>query len=208
MLQPGISDFKNNNKFQLLAELGHKDLISFLNEYYWKRNSCVTILHYLISLAALIVWLGAGFQQKYSFDEWLTRFGFGVLSFFVLLPIHELIHGLVYKIAGAKDIRFGASLRQAYAYAIAHNFVANGPVFAWVAITPFIVINSILVLGTILLPQYAFYLTGVLLLHIAGTSGDCAMLNYLWVNRHQAIFTYDDATENKTYFYAHVEILN
>lgn len=206
MLQPGISDLKNDNKFQLLIELGHKDLIPFVNEYYWKRKSWVTILHYIISLTILIVWLGVGFQQKYSFDEWFTRFGFAVLSFFVLLPIHELIHGLVYKVAGAKDVRFGASLRQAYAYAIAHHFVANGPVFAWVAITPFMVINSILVLGAILLPQHAFYLTGVLLLHTSGTSGDFAMLNYLWVNRQQAIFTYDDAAENKTYFYSHGKI--
>ena len=49
------------------------------------------------------------------------------------------------------------------------------------------------------------YLIGVLLLHIAGTNGDFAKLNYLWLNRHQEIFTFDDATENKTYFYAYVE---
>lgn len=204
MLQSSGSDLRNNNQFQLLVELGHKDLIPFVNEYYWKRKSWVTIFHYLISLAILIVWFWAGFQEKYSFDEWLSRFGFAVISFFVLLPIHELLHGLVYKITGAKDIRFGASLRQAYAYAIAHNFVANRLVFTWVAITPFLVINSILVLGVILLQQYAFYLIGVLLLHTAGTSGDFAMLNYLWLNRHQDIYTFDDAVENKSYFYARI----
>lgn len=206
MLQPGVSDLRNNNQFQLLVELGHKNLIPFVNEYYWKRKSRVTILHYVISLATVVVWFWAGFQQKYSFDEWLSRFGFAVISFFVLLPIHELIHGLVYKIAGAKNIRFNVSLRQLYAYAIAHNFVANGLVFAWVAISPFIVINSILVLGAILLPQYAFYLVAVLLLHIAGTSGDFSMLNYLWLNQHQEIFTFDDAVEHKTYFFSCVEV--
>ncbi len=125
-----------------------------------------------------------------------------MISFFVLVPIHELIHGFVYKIAGAKDIRFGVSLQQGYAYAIAHNFVAHRLVFAWVAISPFIVINSILVLGAIILPQYAFYLIGVLLLHIAGTAGDFSMLNYLWFQRHQEVFTFDDAVEHKTYFYS------
>jgi hypothetical protein len=208
MIQPSVLELKNTNQFQLLIELQHKDLIPFVNEYYWKRKSWVTILHYLISLATLVVWFWLGFQQKYSFDEWLSRFGFAVLSFFVLLPIHEVIHGLVYKTAGAKDVRFNASLRQAYAYAIAHNFVANRLVFTWVAITPFIVINSILVLGAIILPQYVFYLSGVLLLHTAGTSGDFSMLNYLWLNRYQEIFTFDDAVETKTYFYSHVETRN
>jgi len=206
--QPSVSDLRNTDQFQLLLELGHKDLIPFVNEHYWKRKSWVTILHYLFSFTILVIWFWIGFQERYSFDEWFSRFGFAVLSFFVLLPIHELIHALVYKIAGAKDIRFGASLRQAYAYAIAHYFVANRLVFTWVAIAPFIVINSILVLGAIFLQQHAFYLIGVLLLHTAGTSGDFAMLNYLWVNRHQEIYTFDDAVENKTYFYSHVESQN
>lgn len=208
MFQPSVSDLKNDTKFQLLMELGHKDLIPFVNEYYWKRKSWVTILHYLISLVILIVWFRAGFQSKYSFDAWFSRFGFAVLTFFALLPIHELVHAFVYKIAGAEDVRFGASLRQAYAYAIAHNFVANKFVFTWVAIAPFIVINSALVLGAVFLPQYAFYLIGVLLLHTSGTSGDFAMLNYLWLNRHQRLFTFDDAGEKRTYFYADVEIRN
>jgi hypothetical protein len=165
----------------------------------------VVILHYLFSSAILVVWFWIGFQQSYSFDEWFSRFSITVLSFFALLPIHELIHAVFYKIAGAQDVRFGASLRQVYAYAIAHHFVANRLVFTWVAIAPFIVINSILVLGAIFLQQNAFYLIGVLFLHTAGTSGDFAMLNYLWVHRHQVIYTFDDAVENKTYFYSQVE---
>jgi hypothetical protein len=46
-----------------------------------------------------------GFQQHYSIDEWFTKFGYAVLTFFVLVPIHECIHGLVYSVVGAKDIR-------------------------------------------------------------------------------------------------------
>jgi hypothetical protein len=57
--------------------------------------------------------------------------------------------------AGAKDVRLNASLRQGYAYAIIHDFVADSLVFTWVAITPFLVIITLLVLGTVFLPALA-----------------------------------------------------
>jgi hypothetical protein len=200
-----IADLKDRSQFQLLLELDHQDLAPFIADYYSRDTSWITVIHHLVSFAILCAWFYTGYQGGYSLGEWIAKAGAILLTFAVLLLVHEWIHGAVYKAAGAEDVRYHVSLRQFYAYAIAPNFVANRLVFTWVAIAPFVVISTVLMLAVALCVPYRFYLLGVLLLHTAATSGDCAMLNYLWLNRRQDIYTFDDATEKRSYFYARVE---
>lgn len=202
MTTPEISDLQQDAQFQLLAELGHDNIMPFVSEHYWQKKTWVTWLHYLFSLAILAVWVIIGLQDKLSFDAWFTQFGYAVLAFVVLLPVHELIHGVVYQAFGARDVRYGMSLRNFYAYAIAHRFVANQRIFSWVALAPFMVINGLLILAILFFPTISFFLLGVLLLHTAGTSGDWALINFLWLNRQRQVYTFDDAHEKKSYFYA------
>lgn len=204
MNSPDVVDLTHSAEFELLTELGHTDLAPFVAEYYWRRKSWVTLLHYAFSAAVLGTWIFVGLQERYSVDEWLSRFGAAVLAFIVLVPIHEFIHGAVYRANGAKDVRFSGSLRQFYAYAVAHNFVADRVVFAWVALAPFVIITAALALAAALIEPLRFLLLGALLLHTAGTSGDFAMLNYLWMNRRREVYTFDDAAERKSYFYAQI----
>lgn len=204
MNPPSIDELRDEKQFRLLAGLGHKDLIPFVSEYYRRNLTWVTALHYAFSVALLSIAIAIGVIDGYSLDAWLSRFGAGVLSFLVLLPIHEAIHGIVYKLAGARDVRYGVSLRQFYAYAIAHRFVASRRVFVWVAAMPFLVINTALVVAAILVEPYRFYLVSVLLFHTAGTSGDFAFLNYLWIHRREEFYTYDDADEKASYLFARV----
>lgn len=115
MNPPSIDDLRDETRFRLLARLGHKDLIPFVGAYYRRNLTWVTLLHYTLSVALLAIAIAIGVRGGYTLDDWLSRFGAGVLSFFVLLPIHEAIHGLVYKLAGARDVRYGVSLLQFYA---------------------------------------------------------------------------------------------
>jgi hypothetical protein len=134
----------------------------------------------------------------------MTTFGNAVLCFIVLLPLHEGIHGAVYQICGAQDVRFGGSLKQFYAYAVAHKFVVGQRAFAWVAVTPFLIINALLVAAAVMFPAHSFFLIAVLLFHTAGTSGDFAMLNFLWRHRRDEVYTYDDADEHRSFFYKRI----
>ena len=61
---------------------------------------------------------------------------------------------------------------------------------------------TILLVGAAAAGVWPFFMLGVALVHTAGTSGDFAMLNYLWLTRHQAVYTYDDADTHTSYFYA------
>lgn len=197
-----VADLQDSEQFDRLTTLGHTEIAAFAKEYYWLRRSWITWAHYALSIVILAALLRVGFVEHLGFDAWMTRFGNAVLSFIVLLPLHEWLHGVAYRLHGARDIRYGVNLRKLYAYAVAHNFVIGRRGFAWVAITPFLVITAGLVVATVIFDAHRFFLAGVLLLHTAGTSGDFAMLNYLWLHSHREVYTYDDADSHTSYFYA------
>jgi hypothetical protein len=196
------ADLKNGAQYELLVDLGHKDLAPFVTHYYLRQRSVVTWTHYLLSLALLVLWFAARSRGQYSSGEWRAAVGYAAVGFVALFPVHELLHAAIYWLAGARDLRFGVSLRGLYVYAIAHNFVANRRVFTWAALSPFIVINTLLVLAIVALPGARLVLLGVLLMHTAGSSGDWAFLNYCWLHRGRDLYTLDDAVEERTYVYA------
>ena len=47
----------------------------------------------------------------------------------LLVPVHEGSHLIPFLLAGARDIRFGADLRQGIIYVTAHRFVADKRLF-------------------------------------------------------------------------------
>lgn len=195
------SSIQSNPAATLIADVAHDDLAALVNTYYWQKQSWVVWLHYAFSLAILAVIARVALLNNYGVDDWLTGFGLAVIGFVVLIPIHEALHGLVYKLLGAQDVRFKVALRQFMAYAIAHNFAANARQFFWVAVTPFVVINAALILAAVLLPPFSFYFWCTLLIHTSGTSGDWALLNLMWLNRGRPFYTWDDADAHRSYFY-------
>lgn len=199
-----ITNLKNESKYTLLINLNHSDIPSFAQKYYLKEISVIKILHYIFSAILFLLLIFSGFKGGNSFLESLNKFSNAVLIFFVLIPFHEYLHGIAYKFFGAKDVRFRFSIKKLYAYAVAHNFIAGNKEFIVVAVTPFVVLNSLLTILMIIFPQHSFLFISILLVHTAGTSGDFAFLNYYWINRSKKILTYDD--ENKvSYFYEEAE---
>lgn len=202
--RPSVSDLQDNPAFTRLVEIGHNDLIPFVQQYYFRLNP-VTILHYAVSLASLAAWI-LSVSQADRLGLFFTSLGLGILAFLPVLPLHEAIHGLVYWLLGARDIRFGFSLRKLYIYAVAHEFVTQRDEFIILALAPFALINAALLgLAVISSPLRPFALA-LLLSHISGTSGDFALLSYLWEQRGQKLYTYDDADHQVSYFYAHQPI--
>lgn len=200
MIDPAA--IQTDSAYRLLAELEHQNLAPFINRYYWRQRSWITYLHYALSLACIGGWVILGLRTGLSGDGWLSSFGWAVLAFVVLVPIHEAIHGVIYKLLGANDVRFGGSWRRLYAYATAHLFVVRADRFVWVALGPFVIINGLLLLLMVVLPDLRVWLAAVLLFHTAGTSGDWALINYLWLERGHEVYTFDDVVAQKTFFYA------
>jgi hypothetical protein len=49
-------------------------------------------------------------------DSFLIQMGAGVLALFLLLPVHEFIHGLAFRGVGAPSIGYGYSLKSMMVY--------------------------------------------------------------------------------------------
>ncbi len=196
------ADLRDNPGYTLLAELKHDDLGEFTHAYYWQKRSWVIWAHYAFSLGVLAAIARVALVSRFGVEDWLTGFGLGVVGFVLLFPIHEGLHGLAYKLLGAREVRFAFSLRQLYAYARAHRFVADARRYALIAPAPFVVINAALIAAAFAFEPFRFHLLCTLLIHTASTSGDFALLNFLWLNRARGVVACDDADERKSYFYA------
>jgi hypothetical protein len=202
MTTPTVTQLTTDPQYEQLAEIGHKTMMPFLLEYYLRRLSLLLVLHYAITLAVFVGWVWVSVQSPAGLGGSLGGLGLALLAFLVIVPLHELIHGLAYRATGATDVRYGMSVREATAYAVAHNFVADWRAFTFVAVAPFVVITTALLLAILVWPAQHLFLFTVLLLHTTATLGDCALLNYFWVNRRRTLYTYDDADKKLSYIYA------
>lgn len=185
----------------LLDAMPHAALVEFAAEYFFRQTSWIVWLHHATSIATLAVLIAAATGAGLRTFAW--QFALAFVAFPpIIIPLHELLHALAYRLSGARDIRWSYILRYLAVYVLAHRFVASRGVFVFVALAPTVVINAMLIAAAIAWPSWSVFFLTSLLLHIAGTSGDWAMLNYYWLHRDRVIYTYDDADTGMSYFYA------
>jgi hypothetical protein len=184
--------------YVLLGAMTHVTLAEFVVEWFLRRGSWVTRAHHALSLLTLL----AAIFVADSFTAAFIAFGiaFGLL-FVVILPLHEALHAIAYRMVGARDIRWDYSARMMAVWVIAHRFVADTRAFVFVALAPFVVINALLVAAALLFPKYALLALFLLLWHLHGCAGDWSLLNFVWSHRERGFWTYDDAEAGRSYFY-------
>ena len=120
----------------------------------------------------------------------------------LLVPLHEGLHLLPFRLAGARDIRLGSDLKQGIIYITAHRFVADRRLFSVVALAPFIVISAGLITAIILCPVWwQWVLSLALFAHTTMCAGDAAMITYTNSFKETTVFTWDDADLLEAYFY-------
>jgi hypothetical protein len=122
----------------------------------------------------------------------------------LLIPIHELLHALVYKVAGAPSLKFGFKPEKFLFYVSADNYVIEKKWFLPVAFTPFLIISGILILLN-LLSSYplAWSFAVCLFVHTTMCIGDFALAGFFTQFTGKEVYTYDDVENSKTYFYVH-----
>lgn len=138
-------------------------------------------------------------------DSFLWQAGAGVLALFLILPIHEFIHGLTFKRIGAPKVGYGYSLKSMMVYAYCQKFPTTMREVAFVAVMPFVLITIALIIAWSVWPMYSVFWVMLLLLHTSGCIGDFVLINYYFKNRHRIVYTYDDIDdEQMTYFFEEV----
>jgi len=123
-----------------------------------------------------------------------------------LVPVHEGLHLIPFVMAGARDIRFGADLRQGIIYVTAHRFLAGRRLFSIVAFTPFILVTlTFLTMILFTTPWWKWVLSMTLFVHTTMCAGDAALIGFMSRFGERKVFTWDDADKKEAYVYASAE---
>jgi len=194
-----------NNGYDLLDSLGHKELIPFVKAYLKKRTfaSLFYTFSNVIIVGVIVFWFWKNYRTaNFNLGDGITYFSYGLAIAFGLIPIHEYIHVLAYKSQGADKTSYDANLKKFYFMAIADMFVANRKEFQIVALAPFVVISTTLIIMLFFASQlWSFTILGILLTHTAFSSGDFGLLSYFDYHKDKDIVTYDDKENRISYFY-------
>jgi hypothetical protein len=193
------------NNYQLADSMNHSELIPFVKEYISKGNwSSSAYYTAMIVPLLLLLFFSIRFHIKLhlGIGTAIVCFLIGVGISYALIPLHELIHVIAYKLVGARNTSYAMNIRKFYFLAIADKFVANKKEFRFVALAPFTLINSCLVIGLIFTsPFWTLVLLTILMVHSVFCSGDFALLSYFEFNKQKTVVTYDDKENKVSYFY-------
>jgi len=191
--------------YTLLATLNHKELVPFLKPYLFKWNRYAVLYHIITFLLCFVITIVLGYRVgRYGFNfdmvaHFLYGFGFALL----VLPLHELLHGIAYKMVGAPKVSYGGDIKKFVFFAVADNFVVSYREFRFVALAPFVVITSIAIGMCFVLPiSWAYTMLGVILVHSMFCGGDFGLLSFFREHRQQEVITYDDVANKVSYFYS------
>jgi hypothetical protein len=199
-----VEDLEEQKKFRLLLTIPYTELIQFVFDYL-KKKSLLKFFFWLICLfflsAAIIMRVKIAGIFPISSILLHSSIGFIFLPL-ICIPVHESLHIIPYFLSGAKNIRVGMDLKQYLFYVSAHRYVAAPLQFRIVALTPFLVISSGLIILVILLPGlWKWSLSAFLFVHTTMCAGDFALLNLYFVNKDKKIYTWDDLDKKEAYFY-------
>ena len=204
---PTVEELNDQGKFEKIAEIEHARIKEFVFEQI--RNGRMILPVYMV-YQVIMVLAGTFFVTrsvvliiKGSPIEFYWTAGAFILSFSLLVAIHELLHGFALLITGARKISFGANLRNFMFFAEADLHVMNRRQFRLVALTPFVVVKTLSVLGLIYFyAQPAGYLFIVTMcLHSLFCAGDIGLLSFFENQSRGKVYTYDSKKEDKTFYF-------
>ncbi len=191
--------------YVLLDQLDHRELVPFVRTYLNKKTKS-SIFFYLCNLLLagctgyLLVAGAPGSTER--FGTRFSHFSYGLAFSLLLVPVHEYIHLLAYKLNGAARTSLDAHLKKFYFMALADQFVASKREFQCIALAPFVVITLLLTaLLCMIQPDWMITVMATLLLHTAMCSGDFGLLSYMECQQDKQPVTYDDVAAKISYFY-------
>ncbi len=189
------------NGYILHEQLKHDQLMAFVGRYFFKKNP-VMYFYWIFNIVIVLGGFVLLYQSPDKIGPAMSKFCQGIAAFFLLIPIHELIHGIGYRIAGAEKVTYKAVWKQLVFYAMADRFVARGTPFIVLALAPFVILNALcIVLFFTLPPLWNWLAFGALVMHTAGCSGDFALVSYFYTHRKADPVTWDDVAAQESFFY-------
>lgn len=204
--KPDTSDLNDPDKYQLLKKLDHSEVVHFVIGQLKKFRWPILIFYgfNLILLLSIITYsANYFFNPIFSTGNYFIYLFIGILSgMFLVIPFHEGLHGLAYRLAGAKRVKYGMDLKQMLFYASAPGFVTGKKEFIFIAFLPFFFINTVFVLGSLFgNPPFQWASLVALFVHSTLCIGDFAMVNFFAAYPGYELYTYDEDKTKTSYFY-------
>lgn len=205
---PDADKMRSDSGFRMVYELGFDEMIPFVFSQIRKKGIMSWL--YFASVAGLMVFVAFQVIEALSGNVlsgrqviWQSIAGIFSGSFLVI-PVHELIHGMAYRMLGARKIIFGADLQQFIFYVTADRYPVSGKSIVFLAMLPFVLINLATFLVVFMLfPSHTVFAGVLLLSHNIMCIGDFAISNYV-VRSPRALYSFDIPEEKKSYFYEKV----
>lgn len=127
----------------------------------------------------------------------------GLFGMVVLIIPHELLHGLGFRIVGARRLRYGANWRMLVFHASAPGYIMSKGAMTLVALLPMIVLNTCLTFSMIFAEEWFWWVFyGALLMHTQGCLGDMAMVNFFVRQPRGSDWITVDSEETTDFFFA------
>jgi hypothetical protein len=203
--RPTIEELEDGSSYEKVLTLPYGDIAPFIIGRLKSFNlSMMTVWIVLAMTTFLTVWFWPGVRYTPDNHSIIIGLAAGLVAVPVLLiPVHEGLHLIPFRLSGARDIRYGADLRQGIIYVTAHRFVADLRLFSIVAFTPFVIITAGIGAAIIFCtPWWQWVLSLALFTHTTMCAGDTALIGFMRGFRHRNMYTWDDADRKEAYFYA------
>lgn len=194
--KPDAETLQESPAYRKVMELEFDEMIPFVLSNIRKRG-LIPFLYMMINVAFLLfIFISAIWSfrtDQLSLGGIFLQLIAGVVAGSILLILpHELLHGLAYRILGARKIRFGMDLQQFIFYVTADRFPISKSELAFLALTPFVLINAMIIAVTaIWAPQFTLFFTALLLSHNVMCIGDFAMISYACSYKRE-LYNFDD----------------
>ncbi len=205
---PTIQELHDPDKFELLAEVDQVRIKDFVLQQVMTDKKIIPayMIYQTLLFFAGIFFLTRAIMLAYrgNFMYLLVTAGSVVFCLTILVAIHELLHGMALKLAGAPKVQFGGIWKKFIFFAEAGGFIINRETFLFVALTPLVVIQIISVIGIVIwfyVPFLYFFLM-LMTIHSFFCSGDVALITVFYRYPERKTYTYDDHELKKSYYFA------
>ena len=205
-----IEELENNDAYQLIKTIHHQEILPFIQKEFDRRNLIIH-LFVIINIALLTSSIFIGIQQVSSgtisfWRMFLLWVGGAIAGSTLIIPIHELIHGITYYLLGAPKVSYGWNPKQFYFFAVADRYVINGTQMWPLALGPFVIISVACLMGIVYLGIYwQWFFWGLLVMHSLNCIGDFGMLSFFWEHRSKRLYTFDIVEHSVSYVYQIVD---
>lgn len=167
----------------------------------WINIATIPLLFFFIlffSLATILFSGASDFGSTFSFgDDFFRGYILVFGSYFLLIILHELIHGLFFKVFNKEGkVKFG--FKNGFAYATSPDSFYSKAQFIWICLAPFILISSALILLFAFNVTSAAFFIIVASMHAASCVGDFYWVMLLF-NRPNTILVQDTETGMSVY---------